>query len=68
MQSLMVQAGVHDEAEYLLRHQMFEDLLKEEKFFEAANCLGKLNLDAVGGGKVRPTRSNVTVISISWVD
>lgn len=44
-----LQAGSHDEAEYLLRHRLFEELLKEEKFLGAANCLGKLSLDSSGG-------------------
>ncbi|CAM9739967.1 unnamed protein product [Ascophyllum nodosum] len=48
---MQAQTGVHDEAEYLLRQRLFEELLKDEKFLEAANCLGKLNLDTVGGGK-----------------
>lgn len=43
------QTGVHEEAQYLLRHRLFEELLKEEKFMEAANCLGKLNLEASSG-------------------
>lgn len=50
--NLPVQSGVHDESEYLLRHRLFEELIKEEKFLEAANCLGKLNLDSTSG-KVR---------------
>lgn len=48
----MVQTGVHDAAEYLLRHRLFDELLKDEKFLEAANCLGKLNLDTMSS-KVR---------------
>lgn len=40
---------MHEQAEYLLRQRLFEELLKEEKFLEAANCLGKLNLDASSG-------------------
>ncbi|CAM9287792.1 unnamed protein product, partial [Sphacelaria rigidula] len=43
------QTGAHDEAEFLLRHRLFEELIKDEKFMEAANCLGKLNLDSSGG-------------------
>lgn len=48
----MKKPGVHDSSEYVLRHRLFEELLKKEEFMEAANCLGKLNLDATGGGKV----------------
>ena len=46
--SRLMQTGVHDAAEFLLRHRLFDELLKEEKFLDAANCLGKLNLDAMG--------------------
>lgn len=46
------QAGVHDAAEFVLRHKLFDELLRKEEFMDAANCLGKLNLEATGGGKV----------------
>lgn len=46
------QSGVHDAAEFVLRHRLFDELLKKEEFMDAANCLGKLNLEATGGGKV----------------
>lgn len=44
--------GVHDAAEFVLRHKLFDELLKKEEFMDAANCLGKLNLDSTSGGKV----------------
>lgn len=43
------QTGVHDAAEFALRHKLFDELLKKEEFMDAANCLGKLNLDATSG-------------------
>lgn len=43
------QTGVHDAAEFALRHKLFEELLKKEEFMDAANCLGKLNLDVTSG-------------------
>ncbi|CBJ26901.1 conserved unknown protein [Ectocarpus siliculosus] len=51
LEKMQEQPGVHDSSEYVLRHRLFEELLKKEEFMEAANCLGKLNLDATGGGK-----------------
>eukprot|EP00904_Undaria_pinnatifida_P003284 jgi/Undpi1/12957/HiC_scaffold_7.g02623.m1 len=47
LERMQGQTGVHDAAEYLLRHRLFDELLKDEKFLEAANCLGKLNLDTM---------------------
>lgn len=44
-----LQTGVHDTAEFVLRHKLFDELLKKEEFMDAANCLGKLNLDATSG-------------------
>eukprot|EP00903_Cladosiphon_okamuranus_P014416 g13382.t1 len=43
------QTGVHDTAEFVLRHKLFDELLKKEEFMDAANCLGKLNLDSSSG-------------------
>ncbi|CAM9716301.1 unnamed protein product, partial [Hapterophycus canaliculatus] len=51
LEKMQGQAGVHDAAEYVLRHRLFEELLKREEFMEAANCLGKINLDTAGGGR-----------------
>ncbi|CAM9897786.1 unnamed protein product [Pylaiella littoralis] len=49
LEKMQAQTGVHDAAEYVLRHRLFDELLKKEEFMDAANCLGKLSLDATGG-------------------
>lgn len=53
------QTGVHDTAEFVLRHKLFDELLKKEEFMDAANCLGKLNLDASSGKVCGPQHYNI---------